>query len=327
MKIDNFALTMWQTCPAKFKLSIEDHWQPRMKGAALGFGAVIHEGLAEWYRGSIEKLTSSQRLEAAIAKIHDKFPAEHPIDDYRNLNNAERLMREYAKEYPGENFQILHVEVPFTLDLGMCIPDCYTMYSVDVATGELVTIRAGCGFVNESNAKFCLQCGMELERIEYGGILDTITAFAQVLYVLEHKTTSMLGPLYFRQYETSNQVTGYCWALKELSGKRVAGANINAMCLTTGGRLTFKREMTNRSDKDFEMWKKFVQFECSQIVRCRTTGVWPYRTEQCLGKYGLCSYHSVHTLSTPEEQQRRLESDYEIREWDHELRDAQKVVE
>jgi hypothetical protein len=315
---------MWQTCPAKFELSIERHWQPRMKSAPLGFGAVIHEGLAEWYRGGMNSLNNLQRLDAAIAKIHEKFPKDHPVDDYRNLNNAERLMRQYANEYPGENFSVLQIEVPFTLDLGLSLSVCADIFALNLTTGELVLMRKGCWHINEWDALRCESCGLELEVIEYGGIVDAITAFGQVLYVLEHKTTSQMGPLYFTQYQTSNQVTGYCWAVKGLSGGRVGGANINAMCLTSSGKITLKREMTNRNDQDFMRWKRYIQAECNAIARCRQTGIWPYRTEQCLGKYGLCSYHSVHTLSTELEQQRRLESDYEVREWDHELRDAVK---
>lgn len=311
MKIDNFMLTNWQTCPAKFKLSIEDHWQPKMKSAALGFGAVIHEGLAEWYRGTFEGLTVQQRFERAILKIREKFPLDHPIDDHRNLNKAEEVMKAYVENYPGENFQIQQVEVPFTLDLGLCVLLC-----------ENCGHDAGVVGVDSYLLDLCPKCNSPLEPIEYGGILDTVTSFGPVLYVLEHKTTSQLGPLYFRQYETSNQITGYCWAIKQLSGKRVGGANVNAICVTRGGKIDFKRETTNRSDADFELWRKMIQAECNAITRHRITGVWPYRTEQCLGKYGLCAYHSVHTLSTPIEMQRRLEADYEQRPWDHELRDV-----
>lgn len=310
MKIDNFALTNWQTCPAKFKEAIEDSWQPRMKSAALGFGAVVHEGLAEWYRGNLEGLSNNDRLARAILKMREKWPAEHPVDDHRNLNKAEQVMVGYAEEYPGENFKILQVEIPFTLSLGLKLnwcPACHQFNADDWI----------------ESFDICAKCGADLEWIEYGGIVDAITEFTPVIYPLEHKTTSQLGSLYFRQYETSNQVTGYCWAVKQLSGKRVAGAIINAICVTRGGKIEYKRETTNRNEADFDLWRRMVQSECNSIARHRATGIWPYRTEQCLGKYGLCAYHSIHTLSTPVEMQRRRESDFEQRKWDHELRDVQ----
>jgi hypothetical protein len=320
MKIDNFALTNWQNCPTKYKRSLVENWQPRTKSAALGYGAVIHEGLAEWYRGAITGLSVHSRLEAAINKIREKFPVDHPIDDHRNLNKAEELMTAYADKYPGETFQILQVEVPFTLDLGMTVSLCYHR-DVDIETGEIR--EWGCGHMNHPDSELCEKCNQPLEAIEYGGILDTITAFNPVLYVLEHKTTSELGTLFFRQFETSNQVTGYCWALGKLSPKRVAGANINALCTTRGGKISFERATTNRAPKDFDRWRRFIQSECTAIARNYAINVFPQRTDHCLTKYGLCFLHGVCTLSTEPEQQRALETFYEQRKWDHELRDAQ----
>jgi len=282
-----------------------------MKSAALGYGAVIHEGLAEWYRGGMQGLSIRSRLDAAIEKIREKFPVDHPVDDHRNLNKAEELMRAYVNTYPGENFEVLQVEVPFTLDLGLRLLLC-----------------SNCGHDHDVigvhwSAEHCAKCGSELEPIEYGGILDAVTAFGPVLYVLEHKTTSELGSLYFRQFETSNQVTGYCWALNQLSSRNVAGANINALCTTKSGRIVFDRATTNRAPEDFVTWKRHIQIECGGLARNIMTDTYPHRTEHCLTKYGLCPYHGVCTLATEAEQDRALETYYEQRPWDHELRDIQ----
>ena len=280
-----------------------------MKSAALGYGAVIHEGLAEWYRGSTLGLSHAARLEAAISKLREKFPADHPVDDHRNLNKAEELMKAYVKQYPGENFKVLQVEVPFTLGLGLHLLQC-----------------EHCGYNNDDGISHdqikCGRCESDLEPIEYGGIIDAIVSFGSVLYALEHKTTSELGSLFFRQFETSNQVTGYCWALKQLSSHRVAGAIINALCTTKGGNIKFDRATTNRSDDDFVTWRRSIQVELGQMSQHIRLGVFPHRTEHCLTKYGLCSYHGVCTLATAAEQDRALETYYEYRPWDHELRDV-----
>jgi len=149
-----------------------------------------------------------------------------------------------------------------------------------------------------------------------------VASFGPVLYVLEHKTTSELGSLFFRQFETSNQVTGYCWALGKLSSKRVAGAIINALCTTKSGNIKFDRATTNRAENDFHTWQRHIQIEVGQMAQTIRLGVFPHRTEHCLTKYGLCAYHGVCTLSTSEEQDRALEAFYEQRPWDHELRDV-----
>ena len=215
--------------------------------------------------GSIHNLGNASRLEAAIAMLRAKWPPDHPIDDHRNLNKAEELLRLYAAEYPGENFEVLQVEVPIHPRPGASAPSVSTM---------LLRQRRWDWISRED----CGSCGAELEVIEYGGIMDLTTSFGPVLYTMDHKTTSELGTLFFRQFETSNQMTGYCWGLNKLSSKRVAGANINALCTTRGGRISFARATTNRSEADFETWRRSVQVECGGLARNLATGIFPHRS-------------------------------------------------
>src|SRR5689334_22183702 len=105
MKVDNFMLTNHQTCPTKYQLRIDEDWSPRRKSAALGFGAVMHEGLGCWYKNS--HLSNVERLEMAIEIMRSKWPAEHPVDDYRTLGKAIDVMSDYARVYPSESFKVL----------------------------------------------------------------------------------------------------------------------------------------------------------------------------------------------------------------------------
>lgn len=274
-RIDNFALTTHQACPAKYQLRIVDHWEPRTKGAALGYGAAVHAGLAKWYEG--------RPLIEALEAIRLAWPASHPPDDFRTVTKAQELLMKYVREYPSESFKVVRVETAFTLDLGR--------------TTELGT------------------------PIEYGGIFDTLVDFNGMLYVLEHKTTSELGNYYFHQYNPNNQVTGYVWAASILSGRKVGGAIINALCTTKGGNIKFERQITNRSEQDIENWKNDVAAECSEIERNKIKGFFAKRTINC-SQYGGCPYRAVHTLSTEKEQRSRLETEYVRSEWDYEARDV-----
>lgn len=274
MKIDNYALTMHQTCPAKFELGMLQHWRPRMKAAALGFGTSFHAGLAAWYKtGEVTK---------ALLAIRESWDPESPMDDYRTLERCAATMLEYVKIYPVENFRILEVEVPFLLPLGLCTDDG--------------------------------------EAIEYGGIFDMLVEFGGNVYVMEHKTTSQMGPLYFNQYKPNNQVTGYVWGAAALSGHRVAGAIINAICVTKTSAPRFQRQITTRTPEEIARWRVDVQSECNNIKRHERDGHFPYRTTSCM-QYGMCAYHSVHVLSNPAEQRVMLEQQYVQQRWDFEARD------
>lgn len=303
MKIDNFALTMHQTCPSKYDLRMRKGWTTRGKSGALGFGGAIHLGLAEWYRsGSLEK---------ALLAINEGWPDDLPVDDFRTKEKCLTVMIEYCKKYPKEGFEVVGlkdgnpmIEVPFTIELGLCVPYC-EVCNKDQAPGN----------------KRCDNCFRDLEPIEYGGIFDGLIDFSLHVFILEHKSTSVLGSGYFNQFKPNNQVCGYIWAAGELSGKKVDGALVNAIGVYKAGATKFERTMTSRSDTAIHEWKRNVQASCAEIKYHERTGYWPMRTQACT-LYGLCEFHAVHVLEHDTERLKRLETDYIQSPWDYELREG-----
>ena len=233
MKVDNFALTNFQTCPAKYELRIRQGWTTRRRSSALGFGGAFHEGLAVWYK--------TGELAPALTAIAQKWDDTSSAEDYRTKEKCITVMIEYAKRYPSENFTIVGkdagspmIEVPFVLDTGMATDDG--------------------------------------ESIEYGGIFDGLIDFNGQLHVFEHKSTSMLGGYYFDQFKPNNQVTGYIWAAEQLSGRRVHGALINAIGIYKAGATKFERSLTARNPQDLIEWKENVRIVCNQIKRAEREG-------------------------------------------------------
>lgn len=305
MKIDNFAISNFMACPAKYKLRMVDGWESRRKSGALGFGAALHLGLAEWYR--------SGNAGSAVRSIADGWPTNSPVDDYRTREKCVATMMEYIKEYPAENFKIIGhdagapiIEVAFTLDTGMFL-HCQVCKEHDP----------------DVSARFkshCFLCNEPKERIEYGGILDGAIEMSGLVYTFEHKSTSQLGPYYFDQFRPNNQVTGYTWALGLLTGKRVGGCLVNAIGVYKTQKTKFERHITQRSADDIEAWLLNLYHVCEQIKHCERTGYWPMYTTSCM-QYGKCEYHAVHVLGNAKDQQRRLENDFQTSKWDYEARD------
>lgn len=232
MKVDNFALTNYQTCPGKYDLRIRQGWTTRRRSSALGFGGAFHEGLAVWYK--------THDLAAALTAIAQSWDDTVSIDDYRTKEKCIQVMIEYVKRYPQENFQVVGfpehpmIEVPFCLDTGMTTDDG--------------------------------------EPIEYGGIFDGLVDFNGQIWVFEHKTTSQLGSYYFDQFKPNNQVTGYIWAAAQLSGRKVSGAIINAIGVYKTGATKFERGMTARHEQDLSEWLANVRLVCNQIKRSEREG-------------------------------------------------------
>lgn len=219
-------------------------------------------------------------------------------------------MLEYIKVYAHESWTVVGlaegspiVEVPFTLDTGMFLP-CERCLDLDV----------------DPYGAVCDNCGAPRESIEYGGIYDLLVEFGGNLFVVDHKTTSVMGSGYFNQFKPNNQMTGYIWAASAMSGKKVNGAIINAVGIYKSGTTKFEREITSRSPNAVEEWLLNLWHECVNIQRCTHADFWPRRTNACT-LYGLCEFHSVCSLDHPTERAKRLEADYVRDKWDFENRD------
>lgn len=302
MRIDNFALTMFQACPAKYKLRIKDGWTSRRKSAALGFGGAFHHGLAMWYK-------TGSRVEM-LKGVQEAWPDGMPVDDYRTLAKCVETLMAYVKQYPAETFQVVQgpdgpmIEVSFTLDTGLFL-SCFNCASMDKSAWDVGV---------------CSHCGGAKEPLEYGGIFDGLVEFSGAVYVLEHKTTSQLGSYYFDQFRPNNQVTGYTWGAGLLSGKRVGGAFINAIGVYKSSAPKFERQITMRSEGEIAEWLRSVHTTCEQIQQCERTGIWHLQTIACT-MYGKCEFHQVHVLPHPNQRQSILEQEYMVQTWDYEGRD------
>jgi len=304
MKVDNFTLEQF-VCPAKYDLRINQQIVPIRRKPALSFGGVMHHGWAEWYRTGSEA--------KALKSIHEHWPEVMPSDDFRTETYALRVMHSYVKEYPTESWKVLQgtdgaiVEQAFTADTGMFLEcqDC-AMYAAedDYLTGK------------------CSNCGMPLEGIHYGGILDVGSEFGDVLYVVDHKTTTRLGDgnYYFMAYKPDNQMTGYIWGLSKVTNRRVGGAIINACGLYKSGEVKFKRGITSRNQFEIDEWLTGVRVRCNEIKRCERTGIWRLETSKCM-EWGECEYRSIHVLNDPAARKSRIEQDYVKSEWNYEDRD------
>jgi PD-(D/E)XK nuclease superfamily len=307
MKVDNFALTIFQTCPAKYQLRIKDGWTTRRKSGALGFGGALHAGLASWH--------SDRNIGKAVEAVIQHWDDSVPIDDYRTKEKCVQVMLEYAKHYPAESWSPVvgpsgpMIECAFTLDTGMYLDLCP---------------KCGESQGNGSTSDECIYCHEALEPIEYGGIFDGLVDFSGQLFVLEHKSTSRLGSTYFHQFKPNNQVSGYIWAAQVLSGRRVHGAIINAIGVYKVGATKFERQPTSRNETDILKWKENVRQQCNLIQRAELLDEWPMSTQACT-LYGLCEFHSVHSLSHETEQRKLLEMDYTTERWDFEKRAGTEV--
>lgn len=164
----------------------------------------------------------------------------------------------------------------------------------------------------------------------YTGKIDRIIEHQGLYYVEDHKTTSALGPTFFRQFDPSNQMMGYCWIAQQLTGLPIAGVRINAHgVLKTQNK--FERSVIHYSPQRMAEWAENYNVRIEKINRSHEVydqGIiaglaseehvllqaFPHNFSACAAKYGQCTYTDVCTMP-PHLRGRVLEADYEVLPW------------
>ncbi len=173
---------------------------------ALNFGTSCHKALEHRYKECLANSPDSITESAQCSILTEFFAANPPPDgDRRDLNFAvELFITRYNRRYPSEPFSILTddkdaalIELPFALPIG----------AVHISDKTLPS---------------------SLE-IWYSGRIDLPVLWDNQVVVIDHKTTSFLGPQFFEEMKMSPQPEGYCYAFEKLTGKPVNGYCINAI--------------------------------------------------------------------------------------------------
>lgn len=289
--IDNSSLETFITCPRSAQYMVCLKRKPSGDRSALRFGQIIHKALEVRYRSAAPMLAQTPAIEGAmLAVLAQEFANwQPPEDDFRTHSFAVELINRYGIQYPFESFDILRfpdgrpfVEVPFALPLGEIEIDD-TLLVKDVATNTTAPRHV---------AKI---------KIIWTGKIDLGYKSNGRNYLMDHKTTSMMGPSFFAEFELSHQMHGYHWAAEALMNEPFEGFTINALATRrptkTGKALEFERKVFTTSRPHLDEWQQDCLHIVSDFLEMVRRGYLPKHTKWCVGKYGLCQYHKVCSLS------------------------------
>jgi hypothetical protein len=295
--IDNSSLEHFTTCPRQALYSLVRRLKPAGERTALNFGGIIHKILEARYRActALHAQTPdvTQVMLATAQREFDKWSP--PEDDYRNFSCAVELIRRYEEQYPFEQFEVVRgldgspmIEVPFAIPLG----------EIDL---------------KEEGKKI---------KIVWTGRIDMayISENGGGLYVMDHKTTSVMGPSYFSAFTISHQMYGYAWAVEQLTGKSVTAVVINALGVRkptrTGNAFEFKRDVIPVQRGLLDEWKRDCLYIVADFVEMCRRGYLPKHTAWCVGKFGECPFRKVCTLADDDQREVMLSSgEYVKNDW------------
>lgn len=293
--IDNSSLEHFTTCPRQAYYSLVRKLRPTGERTALTFGGIIHKILEARYRCTTALHAQTDEVtNVMLATAQREFQKwSPPEDDYRTYSCAVELIRRYAEHYPFEQFETARgldgapmIEVPFAIPLA------------DLKTDD--------GII----------------KVVWTGRIDLVylSANGGGLYVMDHKTTSIMGPSYFTSFEIAHQLYGYAWAVEKLCGREVSGVVINALGVRkpskSGKAFKFERKLIPVVRSLLDEWTRDTMYIVADFVEHCRRGYHPKHTAWCVGKFGECPFRKVCTLDGEDQREVMLGSgEYQKNEW------------
>lgn len=203
------------------------------------------------------------------------FEAEPISDAFRTLDWANEIMSEYFSRFSDD--------------------------------WEIVRDKSGTPMVEY---KFCTPlCVVDGVECFYHGIIDLMIRRNGVLYVLDYKSTSVLGTSYWETQRVISAPRGYAWALQPAFEERIDGYIIRAIRTSTPsqklrntGTEAEKRRWWNESFGDelyifspgeLEEWHAEACSQVREFIRRTRENDFPRRRSCCVSKYGKCDYYEV----------------------------------
>jgi hypothetical protein len=265
--IDNSSMEYIEKCMRSAQYHNINKRELDKSRSALEFGKAFHEILASRYRDYGNEYLSKEQ----VVKLYQQAAASQlspPDDDYRTASFLCDAVLQYCTQYPAESFQILLVEQPFAFRLGSITID-----------------------------------GVSIPII-WQGRLDLLYRSNGRVGIMDHKTTSMMGPQFFSEFAISHQMYGYRRAGNELlkGTDTVKEFTINGLgCrqpTKTGKKFEFLRHINPVDESLAAEWETDCLNIVASFLTCCRDGYFSKITTSCVGKYGACQYHGVCTMPT-----------------------------
>jgi len=125
---------------------------------------------------------------------------------------------------------------------------------------------------------------------------DGLVSWKGFVWVLENKTTSAFGDIYFKRFRNDGQITSYMWSVWKHGFDRPRGTIINAIRKSKKlDRADFQRDFVLRTEGQLEEYMQQVQHECDEIDKLLYNEtdnhyMWLMHTHECVAFNRTCEY-------------------------------------
>lgn len=303
---DNYALELdWSstepmlTCDraAQYRLI---HSRSTYPSPALVYGAALHEALEFLYRarhlvGRWPTDDLPDLINHACASAEHHFLENPPplTSEWRTFDRLREVVTLYVNKWKDEQFSVLEINNEPMIERSFAQP------LGEIKLNQILPFDRSLLVADAPNgANFYVGT----LHIVWTGIIDMVIEQNDQLYVLDHKTSSVVGDSFYNAFELSQQFLGYQWAVEHLLGRELAGAVLNTIIgrqKTVKGSGTpndFSRRFYPYPRHRLDEWPSSILSIIETFVHNLTKGFFPMKTSWCQGKYGQCPFFNVCSL-------------------------------
>lgn len=335
-------------CPTEQSLYKLHARVPSGDKAGMLFGGHMHTAWSLWYRLDEYGLSEEEKMSRIGAVLTDEFTKQPQAEgDWRHMGWAMEVFKRYVEKYRGWEMEVMRWEKP---------QQCKRCQG----TGKVIAVNSDgqpypCLWCNGtgqtrvmSEVPFVVKL-MDFDApnewnyhtkefaqtipIYFHGFIDLLVRNpAGNIFPLDFKTDFMLDAKFWDSMSSSPQLTGYCWAWRELTGITPHGYLIKGIRSAEPPIYVQKNEPKKRGGGEYkdvtDWWEKNIQHqrfdlgegqmeEWADNARLKvetflwhySRGVFPQQKSLCVRKHGRCAYYQLCNHYPPHERSMLLASD------------------
>lgn len=299
LAIDNSSIEAQTTCDrsAEYKLV---HSRIGDSSYALTYGGAWHKCLEDFYTARMNGTEFS--LSETLARAEKIFVANPPpLGAWRTYDKLCGAFSRYVERFSKEdNFKVIKCEQAFSHPLMRVPINAPLQYPKELLFDNPEEIDDALISMNGD-------IGLDVIHVSWTGVIDMIVELDGERWLLDHKTTSIEGDQFWKNFELSQQFLGYHWTAEKIMDCSLKGAIANVIygredAKTPAGIKTqrekeFLRRFYHYTPEHVAEWEVNMKFIIEDFIHNLLNKRFPMKTAHCVNKYGTCPYHDVCTLT------------------------------
>lgn len=311
LEIDNSTLELFHTCARKAENYSVHSREATRDQSAQQFGRLFHQCEELRLRHGLSDAVKQRQLE--LISTHY---LSHPVspDDHRTPDRMATVLKAYNERYKEDGWagkvmwrdDVISADEGSTLDSIVSQPCVEIGFSLPLCTIPVHAVIPYKKFDLVSNYADATSAAYEpfpcgTLHISWTGRIDAILRDSNLLWVVDHKTTSSGGRELSEAFRLASQTIGYTWAATQLLSAPVAGCIINVVLIRpplktsrgTQPREEFERIPYFYSPERLAEWHHTISHSVADFVSCLLRGFFPMTGPKSFRSPCVyCDYHS-----------------------------------